>query len=67
MYKTTQAGDNVRTEPGLSLEADMNATLDEIDEALAHSTRIPLNERGAMWQAWVDKLLEQRNQLTHGT
>lgn len=67
MYKTTPARDNACTELGLSLEADMTATLEEIDEALSHSAKIPLNERGTVWQAWVDKLLEQRNQLTNAT
>lgn len=67
MYNTTPARDNACTELGLSLEADMNATLEEIDEALAHSSLVPLEKRGTVWHAWVDGLLEQRNQLTNAT
>jgi hypothetical protein len=32
----------------------------EIDEALTHANAIPLDERGAIWQAFVDRLLDQR-------
>jgi hypothetical protein len=38
-------------------------TLAEIDEALAHSSRIPVDERGTMWHRWVDSLLAQRARL----
>lgn len=35
-------------------------SLAEIDEALTHANAIPLDERGAMWEAFVDRLLDQR-------
>ena len=38
-------------------------TLAEIDEALAHANRIALDERGQLWQAFVDRLLDDRNRL----
>jgi hypothetical protein len=38
-------------------------TLAEIDEALAHANRIPLDERGPLWQAFVDRLLNDRLRL----
>lgn len=38
-------------------------TLEEIDEALAHANRVPPGERGPLWQAFVDRLLDDRNQL----
>ena len=38
-------------------------TLDEVDEALAHANRVPVDERGPVWQAFVDRLLDDRNQL----
>ena len=40
-------------------------TLEEIDEALRHANRIPLDERGPLWQAFVDRLLDDRNRLEH--
>ena len=41
-------------------------TLDEIDEALAFATEIPVEERGAPWHAYVDRLLAERKNLTDG-
>ena len=38
-------------------------TLDEVDEALAHANRVPVDERGPVWQAFVDRLLDDRNRL----
>lgn len=38
-------------------------TLEELDEALAHANRVPLAERGPLWQAFVDRLLDDRNRL----
>lgn len=35
-------------------------TLSEIDEALRHSSLIPVEQRGAVWREWTDRLLEQR-------
>ena len=35
-------------------------SLAEIDEALTHANAIPLDERGTIWQAFVDRLLDQR-------
>lgn len=35
----------------------------EIDEALSHANRVPIDERGPVWQAFVDRLLDDRNQL----
>ena len=35
-------------------------TLAEIDEALGHTSKVPLDARGAGWEAWVDALLDQR-------
>lgn len=37
-------------------------TLAEVDEALAHAQRVPIENRGAAWYAYVDRLLEQRAQ-----
>lgn len=39
------------------------ATLAEIDEALAHAQRVPIEDRGAAWYAYVDRLLEQRAEV----
>jgi len=39
----------------------MSPTLDEIDEALAHANAVALEDRGTMWQPFVDQLLDQRN------
>ena len=38
-------------------------TLEEIDEALRHANRIPIEERGPLWHAFVDRLLDDRNLL----
>lgn len=38
-------------------------TVAEIDEALAHSSRVPLDQRGTFWHTWVDSLLAQRARL----
>lgn len=38
-------------------------TLADIDEALQHCRAVPVEERGAGWQAYVDGLLEQRRAL----
>lgn len=35
-------------------------TLEEIDEALAFATEIPVEDRGDPWHAYVDGLLKQR-------
>lgn len=35
-------------------------TLADIDEALQHARAVPVEDRGAGWQAFVDSLLEQR-------
>ena len=40
-------------------------TLEELDEALAHAKRVPIEERGPAWWAFVDGLLEQRKALAH--
>ena len=40
-------------------------TLADVDEALAHANRIPLDDRGPLWQAFVDRLLDDRNRLEH--
>lgn len=42
-------------------------TLDEVDEALAHAQRVPIEDRGAAWYAYVDRLLEQRAQIDNTT
>ena len=43
-------------------------TLAEIDEALGHANSVPLDERGTMWMSFVDRLLEERNQVSaHAT
>jgi len=39
------------------------ATLAEVEEALAHATRVPIEDRGPAWWAFVDGLLEQRKEL----
>lgn len=41
----------------------MSPTLQEVDEALAHAKRIPIEDRGAAWWSFVDGLLEQRREL----
>ena len=38
-------------------------TLADIDEALQHARAVPVEDRGAGWQAFVDGLLEQRRAL----
>ena len=38
-------------------------TLEEVDEALSHANRVHLDERGPVWQAFVDRLLDDRNRL----
>lgn len=38
----------------------------EIDEALRHANAIPADERGALWQAFVDRLLDQRADQGNG-
>ena len=38
-------------------------TIEEIDEALRHTSLVPFDARGAGWHAWVDSLLEQRKTL----
>ena len=40
-------------------------TLEEVDEALSHANRVPIDERGPVWQAFVDRLLDDRNRLEH--
>lgn len=40
----------------------MAETLAEIDEALAHTALVPPDSRGDGWFAWVDALLDQRQQ-----
>ena len=39
-------------------------TVEEIDEALTHARAVPVDKRGAAWQAYVDSLLEMRHMLT---
>ena len=38
-------------------------TLADVDEALSHANRVPIDERGPLWQAFVDRLLDDRNRL----
>lgn len=38
-------------------------TLGDIDEALTHLSRVPIDERGAGWRAFMDAMLEQRKDL----
>ena len=38
-------------------------TLLDIEEALAHASRVPDDQRGAAWHSWVDGLLEKRKAL----
>lgn len=40
----------------------MAESLAEIDEALAHTALVPPDSRGDGWFAWVDALLDQRQQ-----
>jgi hypothetical protein len=42
-------------------------TLAEVDEALTHATRIPIEDRGPAWWAYVDSLLAQRKGLEEDT
>ena len=41
----------------------MAHAIGELDEALAHANRVPPAERGPLWQAFVDRLLDERNEL----
>ena len=38
-------------------------TLADVDEALAHASRVPEDRRGAPWYAYTDHLLEMRAML----
>ena len=38
-------------------------TVEEVDEALRHTSLVPNEARGEGWHAWVDSLLEKRRQL----
>ena len=38
-------------------------SVEQIDEALMHSSLVPLDERGPAWHAWTNALLEQRRRL----
>ena len=38
-------------------------TLRDIEEALAHASRVPDDQRGIGWHSWVDGLLEKRKAL----
>lgn len=40
----------------------MAESLAEIDEELAHTALVPPDSRGDGWFAWVDALLDQRQQ-----
>jgi hypothetical protein len=44
-----------------------DATLVEIDEALGYARRLPSDQRGAAWHAFVDRLLEMRATQTDTT
>lgn len=41
----------------------MALSLSDIDEALLHASLVPEDQRGLVWQRWVDSLLEQRTRL----
>lgn len=41
-------------------------TTAEIDEALAHLSLVPPDQRGTAWQAYADAVLEQRGQADKG-
>lgn len=45
----------------------MSSSIEEIDEALHHTSLVPLDCRGDGWWAWVDALLEQRAELSEKT
>lgn len=38
-------------------------SIEEVDEALHHTSLVPPDCRGAGWEAWVDALLDQRAEL----
>jgi len=42
------------------------ATLREIDEALTYAQRLPADQRGPGWHAFVDRLLEMRAKQNTG-
>jgi len=42
------------------------ASISEIDEALGYARRLPADQRGAAWHAFVDRLLEMRAQKNTG-
>ena len=42
------------------------ATLREIDEALTYAQRLPAEQRGPGWHAFVDRLLEMRAKQNTG-
>lgn len=47
--------------------AQDDLTIAEVDEALNHAKRIPIEDRGAPWWAYVNGLLEQRRRLEVST
>jgi hypothetical protein len=49
----------------MSTATAQRADLSDIDEALTHLSLVPINERGAAWQAFADAVLEQRKDLEH--
>lgn len=38
--------------------------VEDVDEALRHLSLVPPSERGTAWHAYLDAILEQRNQQT---
>jgi len=38
----------------------MAATIVDVDEALTHLSKVPPDERGPAWQAYLNAILEER-------
>ena len=58
-----QARHKALANAGAFLIGDPMPSIEEIDEALRHTSLVPFDARGAGWHAWVDSLLEQRKTL----
>ena len=53
---------NAGSIPATSTRKPSVLTINEIDEALAHLAAVPEPERGPAWHAYLDTLLDAKNQ-----
>lgn len=42
-------------------------TIWDIDEALTHLSKVPTDQRGAGWRAFMDAMLDQRKDLENNS